>query len=133
ALPLVEGVVNEQGVTTQPRPEDEGGPPPGGGGPEPVLPAGTYGELRNASGTPLASHVFTYGQEITADPKLPSSMPLGRVFTVSGENGDENSYRVYANHARGGYVAVVAAPLSEIDSRLNRLLAVESLVILAVL
>ena len=34
---------------------------------------------------------------------------------------------------RGGNTAVVAAPLGEIDSRLNRLLAVESLVILAVL
>jgi two-component system OmpR family sensor kinase len=131
ALPLVEGVVSEQGVATQPRGEDDGGPPRGA--PEPVLPVGTYGELRNASGERLASHVFAYGQNITADPKLPSSMPLGRVFTVSGENGDENSYRVYANHVRGGNTAVVAAPLGEIDSRLNRLLAVESLVILAVL
>jgi two-component system OmpR family sensor kinase len=133
ALPLVEGVVSEQGVGAQPRRiEDEGGPP-AGGAPEPVLPVGTYGELRNASGQRLASHVFAYGQAITADPKLPSSMPLGRVFTVSGENGDENSYRVYANHVRGGNTAVVAAPLGEIDSRLNRLLGVESLVIVAVL
>ena len=98
-----------------------------------MLPVGTYGELRDGSGQRLASHVFAYGQNITADPKLPSTMPLGRVFTVSGENGDENSYRVYANHVRGGNTAVVAAPLGEIDSRLNRLLAVESLVILAVL
>ncbi len=133
ALPLVEGVVSEQGVGTQQGRSPDGDGPPPDGRPEPVLPAGTYGELRDASGTAMASHVFSYGQDITADPKLPRDMPLGRVFTVKGENGDENSYRVYANHARGGDVAVVAAPLGEIDSRLNRLLAVESLVIVAVL
>jgi two-component system OmpR family sensor kinase len=133
ALPLVEGVVSEQGVGGQERrpPEDDGQTP--GGPPEPVLPIGTYGELRDATGAAVASHVFSYGQDITADPNLPADMPLGRLFTVRGENGDENSYRVYANHVRGGYVAVVAAPLGEINSRLNRLLAVESLVIVAVL
>jgi two-component system OmpR family sensor kinase len=132
ALPLVEGVVNEQSAGSEPRQPDDGNRPPAGGGPEPVLPVGTYGEVRDASGQ-TASHVFSYGQDITADPKLPRDIPLGRVFTVSGQNGDENSYRVYANHARDGAIAVVAAPLSEIDSRLNRLLAVESLVIVAVL
>jgi two-component system, OmpR family, sensor kinase len=132
ALPLVEGVVSEQGVGAQPRQPDDGNRQPGGG-PEPVLPIGTYGELRDSSGRTLASHVFSYGQVVTADPMLPSDMPLGRVFTVSGENGDDNTYRVYANHVRGGNIAVVAAPLGEIDSRLNRLLAVESLVIVAIL
>jgi two-component system, OmpR family, sensor kinase len=133
ALPLVAGAVREQGVSAQPprSPDADGGPPPGGA-PGAGLPAGTYAELRDESGNRVASRVFDYGQDITADPKLPRDIPLGRVITVGGQNGDETSYRVYANHLRGG-IGVVAAPLSEIDQRLNRLLAVESLVIAAVL
>jgi two-component system OmpR family sensor kinase len=132
APPLVAGAVGEQGVNAEPRERPEGGPPPGGA-PGSGLPAGTYGEVRDADGNRIASHVFTYGQDITADPKLPRDIPLGRVFTVSGENGDENTYRVYADRLRGDRIAVVAAPMAEIDQRLNRLLAVESLVIAAVL
>ena len=132
APPLVAGAVGEQGVNAEPRSRPEAGPPPGGA-PGSGLPAGTYGEVRDRNGNRIASHVFTYGQDITADPKLPHSIPLGRVFTVGGENGDENTYRVYADRLRGDRIAVVAAPMAEIDQRLNRLLAVESLVIVAVL
>jgi two-component system OmpR family sensor kinase len=133
ALPVVAGALKEQGAVAQPRSPTGGGPPPGGA-PGSGLPAGTYGELRTADGARIASHVFDYGQEITADPKLPRDIPLGRVFTVSGENGDENSYRVFAERdVRGDAITVVAAPLGEIDQRLARLLAVESLVIVAVL
>ena len=133
ALPAVAGALREQGTVAQPRIPTGGGPPPGGA-PGSGLPAGTYGEQRTADGTRIASHVFDYGQEITADPLLPRNIPLGRVFTVSGENGDENSYRVFAERdVRGDSITVVAAPLGEIDQRLNRLLAVESLVIAAVL
>jgi two-component system OmpR family sensor kinase len=132
APPLVAGAVGEQGVTAEPRSRPDTGPPPGGA-PGSGLPAGTYGEVRDANGDRIASHVFTYGQDITADPKLPHDIPLGRVFTVGGRNGDENTYRVYADRLRGGRIAVVAAPMTEIDQRLNRLLAVESLVIVAVL
>jgi two-component system OmpR family sensor kinase len=132
APPLVAGAVGEQGVNAEPRAQPEAGPPPGGA-PGSGLPAGTYGEVRDANGNRIASHVFTYGQDITADPKLPRDIPLGRVFTVGGRNGDENTYRVYADRLRGDRIAVVAAPMTEIDQRLNRLLAVESLVIVAVL
>jgi two-component system OmpR family sensor kinase len=133
ALPAVAGALREQGTVAQPRIPTGGGPPPGGA-PGSGLPAGTYGEQRTADGTRIASHVFDYGQEITADPLLPRDIPLGHVFTVNGENGDENSYRVFAERdVRGDSITVVAAPLGEIDQRLNRLLAVESLVIAAVL
>jgi two-component system, OmpR family, sensor kinase len=133
ALPAVAGALREQGAVAQPRVPRGGGPPPGGA-PGSGLPAGTYGEQRTADGTRIASHVFDYGQEITADPRLPRDIPLGRVFTVNGENGDENTYRVFAERdIRGDSITVVAAPLGEIDQRLNRLLAVESLVIAAVL
>ncbi|HEX5620057.1 MAG TPA: HAMP domain-containing sensor histidine kinase, partial [Solirubrobacteraceae bacterium] len=130
ALPAVAGAMRDQGA--QPGPP-RGGPPPGGA-PGSGLPPGSYGELRDASGSVIDRHVFDYDQDITADPKLPRDIPLGRVFTVKGENGDANSYRVYAaRDLRGGGITVAAAPLGEIDDRLNRLLAVESLVIAAVL
>jgi hypothetical protein len=66
------------------RPGGGGGPPPGSG-----LPPGTYVEHREADGTVGARHVFEYGQDITADPALPATIPLGEPFTVDGENGDD--------------------------------------------
>jgi two-component system, OmpR family, sensor kinase len=130
ALPAVAGSMRDRDDAPPQLPDR--GPPPGrqpGFG----LPAGTYGELREADGTVTDSHVFGYDQDITADPKLPADIPLGRVFTVKGQNGDTNTYRVFAERDREGGIVVVAAPLGEIDQRLNRLLVVESLVIVAVL
>jgi two-component system, OmpR family, sensor kinase len=130
ALPAVAGAMRDRDDVPPQLPDR--GPPPGrqpGFG----LPAGTYGELREADGTVADKHVFDYDQDITADPKLPADIPLGRVFTVSGENGDTSKYRVFAERDREGGIVVVAAPLGEIDQRLNRLLVVESLVIVAVL
>jgi two-component system, OmpR family, sensor kinase len=130
ALPAVAGAMGDRGA--QPGPP-RGGPPPGGA-PGSGLPPGSYGELRDADGNVIDAHVFDYDQDITADPKLPRDIPLGRVFTVSGENGDTNTYRVYAARDRfGDGITVAAAPLGEINQRLNRLLIVESLVIAAVL
>jgi two-component system OmpR family sensor kinase len=132
ALPAVAGALREQGFQGEPR-RGAGGPPPGGA-PGSGLPPGTYGERRSANGTVLAAHVFDYDQDITADPSLPRDIPLGRVFTVHGKNGDDNEYRVYADRdVRGGGITVVAVPLGDVDQRLNRLLLVESLVIVAVL
>jgi two-component system OmpR family sensor kinase len=132
ALPAVAGAMGDRGA--EPGPPREGGPPPGGA-PGSGLPPGSYGELRDTDGNVIDAHVFTYEQDITADPKLPREMPLGRVFTVHGQNGDTNTYRVYADRDRrdANRIIVAAAPLGEIDQRLNRLLVVESLVIVLVL
>jgi two-component system OmpR family sensor kinase len=131
ALPAVAGAMADQGVGALPRAVDRRPP---GGAPGIGLPIGTYGELRGPDGTVLAAHVFDYDQDINADPNLPRDIPLGKVFSVHGENGDDNTYRVFAERdLRGGGITVVAAPLSEINQRLSRLLAVESLVIAAVL
>jgi two-component system OmpR family sensor kinase len=105
-----------------------GGPPPGSG-----LPPGTYGELRDDAGNVLGTHVFETNQDITARPDLPRDIPLGQVFTAHGKDGDEQTYRVYADRSPGGGILVAAIPLGDVDDRLNRLLAVEALVILAVL
>jgi two-component system OmpR family sensor kinase len=133
ALPAVAGALRAQGIGAQPsRPSLERPPP--GGAPGSGLPIGTYGESRDANGIPIGSHVFDYDQDVTADPALPRDIPLDRVFTVHGEDGDDNSYRVFAaRDLRGGGITIVAAPLGEINQRLNRLLLVESLVIGAVL
>jgi two-component system OmpR family sensor kinase len=112
---------------------DRRGRPPGG--PSGRLPVGTYGERRDASGRTVGSPVvFSYGQDITADPKLPREIPTGRLFTVSGENGDDNRYRVIAERAPfGSGTTVVAVPMTEVDQNLRRLLIVEALVIAGVL
>jgi two-component system OmpR family sensor kinase len=106
-------------------PRGDDGPPPGSG-----LPPGTYVELRDASGSVEASQVFTYGQDIAADPALPADIPLGRAFTVGGDK----RYRVYAEADRfGDGVIVVAAPLTDVDAALGRLLLLSSLVIAGIL
>jgi two-component system OmpR family sensor kinase len=110
-------------------PHGDDGPPPEAG-----LPLGTYVEHRDASGGVDASQTFAYGQDITADPALPADIPLGEPFTVDGENGDQEQYRVYAEPDRFGNGAiVVAAPLTEVDAALDRLLLLSSLVIAGIL
>ncbi len=114
-------------------------PPPGRGpgrgeGPGSGLPPGTYVEHRDADGNVESSQVFDYDQDISADPALPADIPLRTAFTVDGENGDDNSYRVYAEPDRfGSGVTVVAAPLTEVEATLQRLLVIEALVIGGVL
>jgi two-component system OmpR family sensor kinase len=105
-----------------------GGPDGGDGGPL-GPPAGTYGELRAASGT--SSVTLPIGSGITAKPDLPRSPPLDRLFTVSGDGG---RYRVLAQRdPRNGGILIAAVPLREADQQLERLLVVEAFVIAAVL
>ena len=114
---------------------DRGGPPPGGGE-QPLIPQGTYGERRaNASGRVLGRKTFGYDQGATATPDLPASLPIDRLFTVRGRDGDSNRYRVYAepDPPQFGTTTIVAIPLTSVDQNLHRLLAVEALVIGGVL
>jgi two-component system, OmpR family, sensor kinase len=127
APPAAAGALGLEGGPERRPPRGRGGPPPGSG-----LPPGTYVEHRNASGTVDASQVFMYGQDITADPDLPTDIPLGRAFTVDGKDGDDARYRVYAETFGDG-VIVVAAPLTDEDAALSRLLLLSSLVIVGIL
>jgi two-component system OmpR family sensor kinase len=108
------------------------GGPPHGGGPGVGLPAGTYGQLRDASG--VHEVLFDYGQDVKSEPKIPKSLPIGRPRTVSGTGGDDTSYRLVATRLprQSGTVAV-AVPLREVDQTLDRLVLVEGLVIAGVL
>jgi len=112
------------------RDHDHGGP-----GPDLRLPSGTYGEERDAAGKTIGSPiVFGYTAGVTADPKLPKDIPIGKPITVDGENGDSNHYRVLAQrNPFGSGTTVVAIPMRDVDQTLHRLLAVEALVIAGVL
>jgi two-component system, OmpR family, sensor kinase len=110
-------------------PPDGGAGAPGRGGPGFGLPEGTYGERRDASGAVAATtSVEPYGERSTAArPRLPATLPVGRVVGVSG-------YRVLATPDPGtGGLNVVALPLHDVDQTLQRLLLVEALVIAGVL
>jgi two-component system, OmpR family, sensor kinase len=124
--------------------EETGGPPGdygdlgdhrgGGGGPDFGIPAGTYGEKRDASGRVLAARPFAVDGTVTAKPALPAQVPLGRAFTVDGQTGAGTRYRALAvRNPMDRGVTIAAIPLSATDDTLRRLLAVEALVIAAVL
>jgi two-component system, OmpR family, sensor kinase len=122
-------VTRELGGRRDPQPDRDG--PPRGVGP----PAGTYGEHRTAAGQVTGRTTLDpAGQGLVAHPALPREIPLDELFTVDGENGDTNDYRVLAQRDPfAGGVLVVAVPLSEADRTLDRLLLVEALVIAAIL
>ena len=130
----VEGALAERGIGTHREPDrgPTAGGPPRGGGPGVGLPAGTYGELRDADGT-VHPILFAYGQNVTARPAIPAKLTIGKPLTVDAREGDA-SYRVVALPQRGGSgTTVVAVPLGDVEQRLDRLLVVEGFVIAGVL
>jgi two-component system OmpR family sensor kinase len=119
-------------------PGDYGDPdehrPGGGGGPDFGIPAGTYGERRDASGRVVAAKPFAVTGTVTAKPELPSNVPIGKIFTVDGQTGAGTRYRVLAmRDPRRATITIAAVPLNATDVTLRRLLVVEALVIAAVL
>jgi two-component system OmpR family sensor kinase len=139
APPAVARALGDAGVgpklPDRDRDHDRRGSPPGGPGGPPdgeqrFVPQGTYGERRNAAGQVLGTTTFAYDQNVTADPALPTTIPIGRVFTVHGRDGDDTRYRVFAQEdPSGSGITIAAVPLTETDRTLRRLLAVEALVI----
>jgi two-component system OmpR family sensor kinase len=116
---------------------DDYRPPGGGGGGPPTfgLPAGTYGEKRDADGNPIPpGKVYAAGQTVTAEPDLPADMPIGQPITVPGQKGAGTRYRALAQRdPHDGTITVAAIPLRATDDNLERLLIVEALVIGGVL
>jgi len=132
----VEGALAERGIGEHSEPDrgSRGGGPPRGGGPGVGLPAGTYGQLRDASGKVLGEVVFDYGQNVTAKPAIPEKLEVGSPQTVQGRGGDGASYRVVATReAHDDEIAVVAVPLRNVDRILDRLVVIEGVVIGGVL
>jgi two-component system OmpR family sensor kinase len=124
--------------TGRARPGGPGGPGfgRGGGGPILNLPPGTYGQRRDASGKVLLSVPIRYSaNEATPPaPKLPASLPIGKLFTVGSVGSSSLRYRAYVSRdPEDTGLTVAAVPLHEVDQTLNRLLLVEGLVIGGVL
>jgi two-component system OmpR family sensor kinase len=105
------------------------------GAPRFGLPRGTYGERRDASGKLIGSPtVIDYsGATSSAAPILPAKLTVGKLITVPGRGTDPTRYRVYTQATPGGGITIAAVPLRETDRTLQRLLAVEGLVIAGVL
>ncbi|HTN23640.1 MAG TPA: HAMP domain-containing sensor histidine kinase [Solirubrobacteraceae bacterium] len=110
------------------------GGPPGGIG---FAPAGTFAQLRDATGKPVGSRVLALppGETEPAAPKLPKNLGVGDRLTVDAVGSSDLRYRVYAAQSPGDptHVTVVAVPFTEIDATLNQLLVIEAFVIAGVL
>ena len=111
----------------------------GGGGPVSHLPPGTYGELRNASGTVVASSTYSLGGTAPPPLALPASLPgsgtaetAPQLFTTAAGPGTP-TYRVLAAPLSGGGTVIVAIPLSDVDATLAQLAVIELLATLAIL
>ena len=147
ALPAVEHLLDDQTDRVAPALDtseerggrfdrDGGGPGPGRRLPpgEVNLPPGTYGELRDRTGTAIGEAVvITYGRAAPSAPDLPADLPVGRAVTVDARDGADLSYRARALATADGMTIVAAVPMGDIDATLDRLLRVEALVIGAVL
>ena len=134
AAGAVAGALAQQGIGDHDEPEHRGrGGPPRGGGPGVGVPAGTFGQLRDADGRVRGEFLFDYGQNIEATPKIPKRVEVGKPQTVSGSDGDDTRYRLVASSLGPSEVALVAVPLHDTQETLNRLVLVEGLVILGIL
>ncbi len=106
AEPAIDHELRESGVGAPDHGRSGGrGRGPGGGGPGPAdasLPPGTYGELRDASGTVIGEPVvLSYGQAPLSAPALPARLKPGRPVTVPSKDGALD-YRVRAIRRREG-------------------------------
>ncbi len=109
---------------------------PGGHGGGPVLPPGTYGQRRGASGEVIGSRQIAYSssEPVPAPPKLPADVPLETIFEVPSTSSSGPHYRVYAQgDPEDTGVTIAAVPLTDVEQTLGRLLLVEGLVIGGVL
>jgi len=112
-----------------------------GGGPQANLPPGTYGAVLDSSGAVLSKTTFSYGQTNTAVPKLPSPLPSApaddngtTIFNAASSSSSSTGFRVLLQRFPSrGLILEVAVPLTETSQTLDRLLAIEVLVSVAVL
>jgi two-component system OmpR family sensor kinase len=112
-----------------------GGPPDGGFGQQDAFPAGTYGELVNASGVTTTSG-YLYGASVAPSsssyPVFPTGIAkdTGSTLTVPGE-GSWESYRVLVTSQSPRFpgdsqsTVVVAVPLDGVNSTVGTLLLFE--------
>jgi len=110
--------------------EERPGGPDHDGGPPPLVPLATYAQLRDSS-----NHIVSEKRlsDSTATPRLPAVLHPGtaahpRFFTTGSATGS-GRWRVYVAPAPlgSGDTVVVAVPMSEVTSSLDRLVFIEGL------
>jgi two-component system, OmpR family, sensor kinase len=109
---------------------------PGAHGPGANVPPGTVEQRREMDGHVLKELESGFSEEESKPPKpkLPTHVPLDKLFTVGSAGSSGVRYRVYASKdPEDSGVTLVALPLTEVKQTLDRLLLVEGLVILGVL
>jgi two-component system OmpR family sensor kinase len=107
-----------------PLPDGPGlGAGPGGrrSGPTGALAPGTYGQRRSPSGEVLGSVLLGVGSTQPSPPQLPADLPEGELITVPAVSGDPD-YRVFSVTDPRGYTTITAAPLTDAQDQLSRLL-----------
>jgi two-component system, OmpR family, sensor kinase len=116
------------------------GPNPADAGALAAAAPGAFVELRASDGLVLVSQ-STRGEFTTARPRLPkrvsdldgSSEETTDFFTVDSARGGNSEFRVRAERLTDGSLLMVALPLDDVDSTLQRLLWTEVIVTAAVL
>ena len=116
-------------------PGSGGGPAPGGPGTQVLLPPGTYGIYRSASGSTRLYEVPPNLSKPTLAAGIPLSTPGHlRLRTVNSVAGSGLQYRVLAKASdTGSGTLIIAIPLNDVGQTLTRLRNVELIVIAAVL
>ena len=108
---------------------DTGGPR-GDGGPGGTYsyPAGTYVEIVDSSGTPLAKAIFGGALVGTSThPVLPSPLPPFKTYGDVAGVGGVTQYRIYVDNSDfiSGATIIAALPLDDVNATLGRLLLFE--------
>jgi two-component system OmpR family sensor kinase len=87
----------------------------------------TWAELRDASGTAVTNGSIRLSDS-DAEPDIPANLTPGMVFTTGSSTGS-GDWRVLVSSAQRpqGGVIVMAIPLTEVSSSLNRLVLIEAL------
>jgi two-component system OmpR family sensor kinase len=93
--------------------------------------AGTYVGIVDQSGTAQWFPIVQPGETPAPAPDTPGTVTLDAPFTVDAVSGG-GQYRVVAEE-RGPFTVMIAAPLSDLHATLNRLLAIEIIVTVAVI
>jgi two-component system OmpR family sensor kinase len=101
-----------------------------------LVPAGTYGLLRNTTGVVQAHLFFDYGGATPTAPRIPSGLPGSGApagpdlyFTTSSSGPGAVTYRAVAKPlVHGAGAVIIAIPLSEQQGTLRDLLLVELIV-----
>ena len=132
SVPFVTGQLYEQVSPGSGPPGPPGGDQPGGG---PIVPSGTYAELRDPSGAVVAT---LQPWDSTRQPSLPDDLTppdQGRHVFSTGSTGGSGRWRASVSESdhHDGDAIVVAVPMDELTASLNRLVLIESAAAVALL